>query len=76
LPELAPANFFLFPRVKRDLAGQTLTQEALKKQLEGAVRTLFEADFAMAFRLWCQHHKKCVKIADAMSRKTKNTKMP
>jgi hypothetical protein len=48
-PDLAPANFFLFPRVKRELACKTLIQETLM-EWEGAVRTLSLADFAMTFR--------------------------
>jgi hypothetical protein len=49
LPDLALAEFFLFPSVKRELAGKTLTKETLKKEWEGAVRTLSAADFSTAF---------------------------
>ncbi len=35
LLDLVPADFFLFPSVKRVLARKTLTQETLKKELEG-----------------------------------------
>jgi hypothetical protein len=35
--------------VKRELASKTLTQETLKKEWEGAVRTLSGANFATAF---------------------------
>jgi hypothetical protein len=38
LPDLALADFFLFPSVKRELAGKTLTEETLNKEWEGAVR--------------------------------------
>jgi hypothetical protein len=38
LPDLAPADYFLFPRVKRELAGLTLTQDTFKKEWEGAVQ--------------------------------------
>jgi predicted acetyltransferase len=31
-PDLAPANFFLFPKVKRELVGLTLTKETFKKE--------------------------------------------
>jgi hypothetical protein len=34
-PDLALADYFLFPRVKRELAGLTLTQETFKKEWEG-----------------------------------------
>ncbi len=68
LPDLAPSDFFLFPSVKRELAGktltqETLTQETLKKAWEGAVRTLSAADFATAFRHWYERCEKCVNIA-------------
>ncbi len=63
-PDLAPADFFLFPSVKRELAGKALTQETLKKEWEGAViRTLSVADFATAFRRWYERYEKCVNIA-------------
>jgi hypothetical protein len=29
-PDLAPADFFLFPTIKRQLAGKTLTQGTFK----------------------------------------------
>jgi hypothetical protein len=44
--DLVPADFFLFPSVKRELASKTLTQETLKKEWERAVRTLSAADSA------------------------------
>ncbi len=59
---MAPANYFLFPRVKRELAGLTLTQDTFKKGLEGAVRSIMAADFAEAIWGWLQRHKKCVSI--------------
>jgi hypothetical protein len=58
LLDLVPANFFLFPSVKSKLAGKTL-----KKEWDGAVRTLLAADFATAFSQWYDRCKKCVKIA-------------
>jgi histone-lysine N-methyltransferase SETMAR len=61
-PNLAPTDYFLFPRVKRELAGLTLTQDTFKKEWEGAVRSITTADFAEAFRRWFQRHKKCVLI--------------
>ncbi len=39
-PELAPYDFFLLPKVKRELAGLTLTKETFKKEWEGAAKTL------------------------------------
>ncbi len=61
--DLVRADFFLFPSVKRELAGKTLTQETLKKEWEGAFRTLSAADFATAFRCWYERCEKCINIA-------------
>jgi histone-lysine N-methyltransferase SETMAR len=49
-PDLTPADFFLFPKVMRELAGLTLTKKTFKKEWEGTARTLKAADFATAFR--------------------------
>jgi hypothetical protein len=48
-PDLAPGNFFLFPKVQRELADLTLTQDTFKKEWEGAIRSITAADFAEAF---------------------------
>ncbi len=31
-PDLAPADYFLFPKLKKELAGNTMTQEEFKKE--------------------------------------------
>jgi hypothetical protein len=31
-PDLAPTDFFLFPKVKKELVGLTLTRETFKKE--------------------------------------------
>jgi histone-lysine N-methyltransferase SETMAR len=61
-PDLAPADFFLFPKVKAALAGQTLTVESFKTSWEGAVRTVQQDEFAVAFRRWMERCEKCVRI--------------
>ncbi len=61
--DLAPANFFLFPKVKREVAGLTLTKETFKKEWEGAAITLKAADFATSFRRWMECCEKCIDIA-------------
>jgi hypothetical protein len=74
LPDLALAEIFLFPSVKRELAGKTLTKETLKKEWEGAVRTLSAADFTTAFSWWYDCCKKCVNIPGRSVQKSSNTK--
>ena len=53
--DLAPADFFLFPKLKRELAGITMMQEDFKNKLEGVLRTLSKDDFARAFTRWLEH---------------------
>jgi histone-lysine N-methyltransferase SETMAR len=41
-PDLTPADFFLFRKVKEELAGLYLTQDSLKSSWEGVLRTIAE----------------------------------
>jgi histone-lysine N-methyltransferase SETMAR len=61
-PDLAPADFFLFPKVKNELAGITMNQETFKKTWEGVLRTIATADFAAAFRSWYRRCSKCIEL--------------
>jgi hypothetical protein len=49
-PDLAPAEFFLFRKVKEQLAGLCLTQESLESVWEGVTYTIAEDEFATAFQ--------------------------
>jgi hypothetical protein len=48
--DLAPADFFLFKRVKEELAGQTLDNGTLKMTWEWVIRSIAAEEFATAFR--------------------------
>jgi hypothetical protein len=50
LLDLAPADFFLFRRVKDKLAGFTLDHSTLKKEREGVTRSISTEEFSSAFR--------------------------
>jgi hypothetical protein len=63
-PDLAPADFFLFRKVKEQLAGLNLTQESLKSTWEGVMCTIGEDEFATTFLWWCECSEKCVRIQD------------
>ncbi len=69
-PDLAPSDFFLLPKVKRELAGLTLTKETFKKEWEGAAKTLKAADVATAFRRWMERCEKCIDIAGSYVEKS------
>jgi histone-lysine N-methyltransferase SETMAR len=58
-PDLTPVEFFLFPKVKAKLAGQTLTQETFKNSCEG-VGSIAKEDFAAAFRRWKERCEECI----------------
>jgi len=60
--DLAPANFFLFPKVKEGLAGHTLAASGVKKALEGVTARISGDEFATAFHRWFERCTKCIKI--------------
>ncbi len=62
LPDLAPADFFLFRRVKEELAGIRLTPETLKKTWDGVTRSIGLDEFAAAFRCWLDRCNKCIRL--------------
>jgi hypothetical protein len=43
-PDLAPADFFLFPMLKRELAGLTLSLDEFESKWEEIIRTLTKDD--------------------------------
>ena len=47
--DLVPADYFLFPKLKKELAGVTMTQEKFKKEWEGVLRGVSREEFAKAF---------------------------
>jgi hypothetical protein len=73
----ATADYFLFPRVKRELAGLILTQDTFKKEWgEGAVRSIMAAEFAEAFGDGFSATKNVFRLAADMLRKAKNKNCP
>jgi hypothetical protein len=48
LLNIASANFFLFWKLKAELADLSLSQSSLKKSLEGVVRTISKNESAAA----------------------------
>jgi hypothetical protein len=49
---MVPLDYFLFPRVKVELAVISKMQETLQKAWDGVPRTVAKEDFVAAFRLW------------------------
>ena len=61
-PDLAPADYFLFRRLKSDLAGVSVTPETFKTELERVLRSIGENEFAEAFQRWLHRHEKCISL--------------
>ncbi len=61
-PDLAPADFFLFPKVKSELAGLSLTQGTFQKTWDGVVCKIAKNVFAAAFRRWMEQCEKSVRV--------------
>ena len=59
-PDLAPADFFNFPKVKEALAGRTLTDSTFRAEWGRAAKTVSKDDCADAFSKWLDRCKKCV----------------
>jgi histone-lysine N-methyltransferase SETMAR len=69
-PDLAPVDYFLFPMLKRELAGLSMSLDEFKTKWEGVVRTLTEDDFARAFERWQHRCKKCISIGSGYVEKS------
>ncbi len=61
-PDLAPADFSLFRKVKEGLGGQSLDQDTIKNAWEGVTRSISAVDFAAAVRSCLERCKKCVSL--------------
>ena len=56
-PDLAPTDFLLFPKLKKELAGVT---EEFKKEWCQPLRSTTKEKFKTAFVRWLERCKKCM----------------
>ena len=61
-PDLAPADFFLFPCIKRALAGTTIRSQSVQRAWEREVKLVSTEDFRRAFQRWLERHEKCIRL--------------
>lgn len=60
-PDLAPPDFFLFPRIKRSLKGHRFgTIEAVQAASTGCLNSLAVADFQGAYEHWKKRWQRCI----------------
>jgi len=69
-PDLTPADFFLFPKVKEALAGITIAADGVKNAWDGVTRTITKEAYAAAFQRWFERSQKCVRIGGGYVEKT------
>lgn len=62
-PDLAPCDFFLFPRLKVLLAGQKFdTENELKVSVQGFLADLSKEGFLFVFEKWAERLDKCIRL--------------
>jgi len=60
-PDLAPCNFFLFPKMKLQLKGRRFDRpEEIQRESQNVLGTLWEQDFQHAFQQWQRRWDRCV----------------
>ncbi|CAI6344606.1 unnamed protein product [Macrosiphum euphorbiae] len=60
-PDLAPCDFFLFPKIKTDLKGQRFDDiETIKKNAVDQLKQLKVEDFQHCFKKWQERWDKCI----------------
>lgn len=65
-PDLSPANFFLFPRLRWMLKGQQFkTRTEIETKSLEALYTIPISAFQAAFKDWKKRFKKCIKVEGA-----------
>ena len=61
-PDLAPCDFFLFPKLKNNLAGKFLTVETFKTKWDGVNAPLTKHDYIRCYAKWVERHRKCCRF--------------
>lgn len=62
-PDLAPCDFFLFPKIKKELAGRHFDRV---ENLARAIKTITDAikreDYERCFQNWQERLKRCIEV--------------
>lgn len=75
-PDLAPCDFWLFPKIKKNLRGRVFSNnEEIINAVNAEVASLQKADFKDCFRKWIYRLHKCVDISGNYVEKMKNYKV-
>ena len=58
-PDLAPSDFFLFPKLKMKLKGRRYQTEEIQAELQAVLNTLRENDFEECLKNWQCRWDRC-----------------
>lgn len=62
-PDLAPCDFFLFPRIKKELGGKRFESvEELKRAVKAIANDISKEDYTKCFENWCTRLKRCIEV--------------
>ncbi|PNF35638.1 hypothetical protein B7P43_G18390, partial [Cryptotermes secundus] len=63
-PDLAPCDFFLFPRMKRDVKGKRFADVAeVKEKTTEALSSISKDEFRQCFEKWNKRLDKCISVS-------------
>ncbi len=58
-PDLAPADFFFFPKAKNELSGTHIMGSSVRTAWERVCGTIPKESYELAFKKWVDHWKRC-----------------
>ena len=65
-PDLAPCDFFLFPNLKKELAGKHFnTEQEVKTAVQGSLERLGSEGLLFVFEKWASRLDKCIRLGGA-----------
>ena len=63
-PDLAPCDYYLFPKIKKNLKGKRFeSKEELLDALQAELSKVKSEDFHQCFATWFERMKKCIKVS-------------
>ena len=63
-PDLAPADFWLFPKIKAALAGRFMDSGTFKTEWDGVTSLIGVQEYEAAFLKWAERHEKCSRLGN------------
>ena len=62
-PDLAPCDYFLFPKLKGTIKGTHFEGvDDIKANVTAYLKTIKKEDFAQCFMVWSRRMEKCVEV--------------